>query len=65
MISEKLDQAFAALVDPPWRAIVARLAGSEATFKALAAPFHMTQPSISKHLNVLARAGLDFRGRAA
>ena len=62
---DALNQAFAALADPTRRAIVARLASGEATVNELAAPFNMTQPSISKHLKVLERAGLISRGRAA
>ncbi len=65
MRTEQLDRAFAALADPTRRAIVARLAAGEATVKELAGPFEMTQPSISKHLKVLERAGLVSRGRAA
>ncbi|SFV02218.1 DNA-binding transcriptional regulator, ArsR family [Polaromonas sp. YR568] len=63
--TDTLNQAFAALADPTRRAIVARLASGEATVNELAAPFNMTQPSISKHLKVLERAGLISRGRAA
>src|SRR4051794_10408869 len=63
--SDNLNKAFAALADPTRRAIVARLAAGEATVNELAAPFAMTQPSISKHLKVLERAGLISRGRAA
>jgi DNA-binding transcriptional ArsR family regulator len=63
--SGQLDLAFAALADPTRRAIVARLASGDATVKELAEPFEMTQPSISKHLKVLERAGLISRGRAA
>jgi DNA-binding transcriptional ArsR family regulator len=44
---------------------VARLARGEATVNELAEPFDMTQPSISKHLKVLERAGLISRSRAA
>lgn len=65
MGSGQLDLAFAALADPTRRAIVARLASGEATVKELAEPFEVTQPSISKHLKVLERAGLISRGRAA
>src|ERR1700704_5886907 len=65
MSPDRLNRAFAALCDPTRRAIVARLASSEATVNELAAPFDMTQPSISKHLKVLERAGLISRGRAA
>jgi DNA-binding transcriptional ArsR family regulator len=63
--TDTLNQAFAALADPTRRAIVARLASGEATVNELAAPFDMSQPSISKHLKVLERAGLISRGRAA
>jgi DNA-binding transcriptional ArsR family regulator len=65
MSPEALNRAFAALADPTRRAIVARLASSEATVNELAEPFDMTQPSISKHLKVLEQAGLISRGRAA
>jgi DNA-binding transcriptional ArsR family regulator len=65
MRSDELSRAFAALADPTRRAIVARLAAGEATVTELAEPFDMTQPSISKHLKVLQRAGLISRGRAA
>jgi DNA-binding transcriptional ArsR family regulator len=65
MIQHQLDVTFAALADPTRRAILSRLAKGEATVNELAAPFSMTQPSISKHLKVLERAGLISRGRAA
>lgn len=53
-----LDAAFSALADPTRRAILARLATSEATVMELAKPFEMTQPAISQHLKVLEDAGL-------
>jgi DNA-binding transcriptional ArsR family regulator len=56
--SERLDLTFAALAHPTRRAILARLATGEATVTALAEPFEMSQPAISKHLKVLERAGL-------
>jgi DNA-binding transcriptional ArsR family regulator len=65
MSPDRLNRAFAALADPTRRAIIARLASGEATGNELAEPFDMTQPSISKHLKVLERAGLISRGRAA
>lgn len=65
MAPDELNKAFAALADPTRRAIIARLAAGEATVNELAEPFAMTQPSISKHLKVLERAGLISRGRAA
>jgi DNA-binding transcriptional ArsR family regulator len=62
---DPLSATFAALADPTRRAILARLAGGEASVKDLAAPFEMTQPAISKHLRVLERAGLIEQGRQA
>ena len=56
-----LDAAFSALADPTRRAILARLASGEATVMALAKPFEMTQPAISRHLKVLEGAGLIVR----
>ncbi|MEU8254067.1 metalloregulator ArsR/SmtB family transcription factor [Micromonospora inaquosa] len=65
MDAELLDTTFAALAHPTRRAILARLALSEATVTELAEPFEMSQPAISKHLRVLERAGLVSRGRDA
>lgn len=56
-----LDTAFAALSDPTRRAILGRLALGEQTVTELAQPFDMSQPAISKHLQVLERAGLIAR----
>ena len=56
-----LDRAFSALANPTRRAILARLASGEATVMALAEPFEMTQPAISRHLKVLEGAGLIVR----
>ena len=61
----QLDATFAALADPTRRAILARLAGGEASVNELAEPFAMSQPAISKHLKVLERAGLVSRGKDA
>jgi DNA-binding transcriptional ArsR family regulator len=63
--SQRLDATFAALADPTRRAILARLACSEASVTELVKPFAMSQPAISKHLKVLERAGLIKRGRDA
>jgi DNA-binding transcriptional ArsR family regulator len=63
--TERLDATFAALADPTRRAILARLAGGEASVAELARPFTMSQPAVSKHLRVLERAGLISRGRDA
>jgi DNA-binding transcriptional ArsR family regulator len=60
-----LNHAFAALSDPTRRAILARLAQGEATVGELGAPFRLSQPTVSKHLGVLERAGLIEQGRDA
>ena len=54
----RLNQAFAALADPTRRAILARLALGEADVSELMEPFDLSQPTISKHLGVLEKAGL-------
>ncbi|GAA3452697.1 MULTISPECIES: ArsR/SmtB family transcription factor [Dactylosporangium] len=64
-MTDRLSITFAALADPTRRAILARLAGGEATVKELAAPFAMSGPAVSKHLRVLEQAGLITRGRDA
>src|SRR5215813_14020007 len=65
MAADELSNVFAALADPTRRAILARLAGGDATVNELAAPFAMSLQAISKHLKVLERAGLITRGRDA
>jgi DNA-binding transcriptional ArsR family regulator len=62
---QRLDATFAALADPTRRAIIARLAGGDASVLELAEPFAMSQPAVSKHLKVLERAGLITRSRDA
>ena len=57
----RLDALFGALADPTRRRILDRLARGEATVGELAEPFAMTRPAISKHLDVLERAGLVHR----
>ncbi|MHA6625310.1 ArsR/SmtB family transcription factor [Pseudonocardia sichuanensis] len=64
-MSDQLSLVFGALADPTRRAILARLAGGEATVTELATPFAMSLPAVSKHLKVLERAGLISRGRSA
>jgi DNA-binding transcriptional ArsR family regulator len=56
-----LDATLSALSDPTRRAILARLAEGEATVNELAEPFPISQPAISRHLKVLAEAGLIVR----
>jgi DNA-binding transcriptional ArsR family regulator len=65
MTTPDLDLAFAALADPQRRAILTRLASGPATVKDLAAPLPISPPAVTRHLNVLERAGLIRRGRQA
>jgi DNA-binding transcriptional ArsR family regulator len=62
---DALSLAFAALADPTRRAILGRLASGDADVSQLMQPFPLSQPTISKHLKVLERAGLIARGRDA
>lgn len=63
--TDKLSAVFAALADPTRRAILARLAGGQASVTELARPFDLSLPGVSKHLKVLQRAGLIEQGRRA
>ena len=62
---DTLDRLFGALADPTRRAILARIAGREATVNQLVDAFDLAQPTISKHLKVLEAAGLITRRREA
>ena len=50
--------AFAALADPTRRALLVRLAAGPARVVDLTAEHHVSRPAISKHLRLLAGAGL-------
>ncbi|WP_404432769.1 metalloregulator ArsR/SmtB family transcription factor [Microbacterium lacus] len=65
MATDQLSLTFSALSDPTRRALLARLAGGEATVNELAEPFEMTLAAISKHLRVLEGAGLISRSKDA
>lgn len=58
-----LDQVFAALADPTRRAILTMLLEDDMAVTDVAAPFGMSLAAVSKHLVVLARAGLILRER--
>jgi DNA-binding transcriptional ArsR family regulator len=62
---DQLSNTFAALADPTRRAILGRLVEGEATVNELAEPFPISVQAVSKHLQVLERAGLITRGRTA
>ena len=64
-MSDQLSKTFAALADPTRRAILARLALGETSVNALAEPFEMSLPAVTKHLKVLQRAGLISQSRQA
>ena len=60
-----LDQVFFALADPVRRAILERLGEGEAvTVGELAAPFAISLQAVSRHLQVLVRAGLVHQERS-
>jgi len=61
--ADPLSRVFAALADPTRRDIVARLAAGDATVNELARPYDVTVQAVSKHLRVLADAGLVSRTR--
>ena len=62
---DQLSATFAALADPTRRAILKKLTHGQKSVTELAAPFRMTLPAITKHLKVLAKAGLIVRSRDA
>jgi DNA-binding transcriptional ArsR family regulator len=63
--ADRLSLVFAALADPTRRAMLARLASGDADVSELMKPFALRQPTISKHLSVLERAGLVMSKRDA
>lgn len=58
-----LDLVFAALADPTRRILLAGLLDGERTVGDLAGPLPMSLAAVSKHLAVLARAGLVSQRR--
>jgi DNA-binding transcriptional ArsR family regulator len=67
MTRDPLSLTFAALADPTRRAMLARLSQGEANVSDLAQPFlkEMSLPAVTKHLQVLERAGLITKTREA
>ncbi|MFV0385273.1 ArsR/SmtB family transcription factor [Paracoccus sp. (in: a-proteobacteria)] len=64
--SSRLDQIFSALSDPTRRQVLAMLLEDDMAVSDVAAPFDVSLAAISKHLAVLAAAGLirqERRGR--
>jgi DNA-binding transcriptional ArsR family regulator len=64
---DKLSQTFAALADPTRRAMLAQLSKGEASVSELARPFikTMSLQAVTKHLQVLERAGLITKSKDA
>ena len=65
-MAANLDSVFAALADPTRRAILAMLLEDDMAVTDVAEPFQMSLTAISKHLGILAEAGLisrEKRGR--
>ncbi|SIN75263.1 ArsR/SmtB family transcription factor [Vannielia litorea] len=65
-VTPSLNTVFAALADPTRRAILAMLLEDDMAVTDVAEPFEMSLAAISKHLTILAGAGLitqEKRGR--
>ena len=62
-MTDRLDTVFAALADPTRRAILAMLLEDDMAVTDVAEPFAMSLAAVSKHLGVLADAGLITRER--
>ena len=60
---EALDRVFFALSDPVRRAILRRLDAGPALVTELATPFAMSLQAVSRHIQVLVRAGLVVQER--
>ncbi len=63
VMTNPLDHVFAALADPTRRAILAMLLEDDMAVTDVAEPFSTSLAAISKHLGVLADAGLITRER--
>ena len=60
----RLDAVFAALCDPVRRAILTRLDGKDLLVSEIAAPFDISLQAVSRHIQVLVRAGLIEQHRS-
>jgi DNA-binding transcriptional ArsR family regulator len=60
----RLDQVFAALSDPIRRRILQQLDGQALLVSELAAPFNISLQGVSRHIQVLVRAGLVQQERS-
>lgn len=66
-MNDHLSLTFSALADPTRRAILAKLSLGEATVSELAQPFlkDMSLPALTKHIQVLEKAGLVSKTKEA
>jgi len=62
---DQLSRVFAALADPTRRDMVSRLAVADATVGELAQPYDVSVQAVSRHIKVLADAGLVSQTRDA
>ena len=62
--ADVLDAVFQALADPVRREILSRLNNEELLVSELAAPFEISLQAVSKHIQVLVRAGLVNQERS-
>ena len=62
-MADPISAVFAALSDPTRRAILAMLLEDDMAVTDVAAPFGISLAAVSKHLGVLAQAGLIVRER--
>jgi DNA-binding transcriptional ArsR family regulator len=62
-IEARLNDVFAALADPVRRRILERLDGRELLVSELAEPFDISLQAVSRHIQVLVRAGLVSQER--
>ena len=65
MADDQLSRVFSALADPTRRDMVARLAVGDATVSELADPYDVSVQAVSKHIKVLADAGLVSQSKEA
>jgi len=60
----RLDEVFSALADPVRRSILERLDGHELLVSELAAAYEISLQAVSRHIQVLVRAGLVQQARS-
>ena len=61
--SDQLDRVFSALSDPVRRSILTQLDGRVLLVSELAAPYDISLQAVSKHIQVLVKAGLVVQER--